>query len=70
MGEPRERSDDRTVEDVVEESAFERDEKQVTAHPIRRQALEIPAAWRRTVADGILDPVQVVQHVRRAQVIL
>ena len=34
---------------------------------IRAQPSEARAAWSRAVADGVLDSVQIVEHVRRAQ---
>ena len=58
--------DDDPVQDAVEESAFERDQKQAATAVTPASALEAAAADD-AIADGVLDAVQIVEDVRRAQ---
>src|SRR6185436_16597527 len=64
---PHERIHDDAVQDTVEEAAFECEEKEPVADPIRRQRVERSVDRGRPVADGVLDSVQIVEDIGRAQ---
>src|SRR5947199_1270932 len=66
-GKPREGVDNEAIENAVEESAFDRDQKQAAAEPSRCHPLEIADGGSRSFADSSLQPVQVVQDVRSAE---
>ncbi len=56
-----------TVENAVEESAFERDQEQVPACAIRSHEAEVAAVGKGVITDGVLESVQVVEDVWRTQ---
>src|SRR5262249_21974128 len=62
-----ERLDNDAVEDVVEESPFKRDEKQEASRAIRGPLLEIAHRGGRPAVNRVFYPVQIVEHVRRAE---
>src|SRR5262249_38685609 len=65
-GQLTERLADQPIEDGVEKTAFERDQKQCAPDARRRQPLE-GAARGRPIADRAFHPVEIVEDIRRGQ---
>src|SRR5207237_5490110 len=62
------RLDHDAVENGVEESAFERDQEQLPASAIGSRNREVTrVVWSCTIAHGVLESVQIVEHVWRTQ---
>ncbi len=67
-GHSRKRIDQEPLEDGVEESPFERNQEHLPSCAIRSQHAEVGSGTcTDVIADRVLEPVQVVENVRRAQ---